>query len=107
MHGTISFSVVRSVSLFARDLREPTSLQSCHCQTQNLVYLQSSNFNFKLGRDFEVSKAREQARCGNGRGPEGWSLGSWSGTSQHSVTSGNELGTSQALEQMLSYSSAN
>ena len=64
------------------------------CQVCRLLSLQS--LNFKLDRDCEVPKGREQERHLRGRGPGSWASGARGldpGPAQLSVSAGNALST--------------
>ena len=64
--------------------REPGVSEAPSCQVCKPVLLQS--LNFKLGRDYEVLKGREQERCLRGRGPGGWASGARASIRAHPST---------------------
>ena len=74
--------------------REPGVSEAPSCQVCRLLSLQS--LNFKLDRDCEVPKGREQERHLRGRGPGSWASGARGldpGPAQHSMSAGNALST--------------
>ena len=74
--------------------REPGVSEAPSCQVCRLLSLQS--LNFKLDRDCEVPKGREQERHLRGRGPGSWASGARGldpGPAQLSVSAGNALST--------------
>ena len=74
--------------------REAGVSEAASCQVCKLVSLQS--LNFKLDRDCEVPKGREQQRCLRDRGPGSWASGAQGldpGPAQCSMSAGNALST--------------